>query len=317
VSTDTAPSHSAPTEHFRHEALLYDGFDEFVAASGSFLRAGIDAGEPTLAVLEPRKIDALRAALGGTAEDVEFADMTEVGANPARIMPIWREFVGRHPGRRLRGVGEPVSPDRSPPELVECHRHESLLNLAFAATTGFYLLCPYDASALDPGTLEAARRSHPYLAGTGAEGETSDYRGLQEAVAPFSQALPDPPTEPDSRVFQMGTLGAMRDFVARLAERRGLSDRKAADLVLAVNEVATNSVQHGGGGGLLRVWPEEDALICEVSDRGLIREPLVGRELPILEQGGGHGLWLANQLCDLVQIRTFANGSVVRVHQRR
>ena len=38
---------------------------------------------------------------------------------------------------------------------------------------------------------------------------------------------------------------------------------------------------------------------------------------PVLDQPGGRGLWLANQLCDLVQVRTFELGNVVRIHMAR
>jgi anti-sigma regulatory factor (Ser/Thr protein kinase) len=92
---------------------------------------------------------------------------------------------------------------------------------------------------------------------------------------------------------------------------------RAGDLVLAVNEVATNSVVHGGGQGIVRVWCEPDALICEVSDGGAITDPLAGRRRPPDGNVGGHGLWLCNQLCDLVQIRSFADRGVVRLHMRR
>ena len=86
--------------------------------------------------------------------------------------------------------------------------------------------------------------------------------------------------------------------------------------MLAVNEVATNSVRHGGGRGMLRIWQEPDALICEVRDGGRIDDPLAGRRRPGGAQIGGYGLWLANQVCDLVQVRSYADGSAVRVHMR-
>ena len=44
--------------------------------------------------------------------------------------------------------------------------------------------------------------------------------------------------------------------------------------------------------------------------------PLVGRERPSPESEGGWGLWIVNSLCDLVQLRTFDNGSVARLHMR-
>jgi anti-sigma regulatory factor (Ser/Thr protein kinase) len=88
-------------------------------------------------------------------------------------------------------------------------------------------------------------------------------------------------------------------------------------MVLVVNEVTTNSVRHGGGTGTLRIWEEGASLICEVRDRGQILDPLIGRRKPPADRGSGLGLWLANQLCDLVQIRSFPTGSVVRLHIRR
>ena len=86
--------------------------------------------------------------------------------------------------------------------------------------------------------------------------------------------------------------------------------------MLAVNEVATNSIRHGGGRGVLRIWHAAGALVCEVADSGRIADPLAGRQRPVSGQSGGHGLWLCNQICDLVQVRTFATGSVVRLHTR-
>ena len=52
------------------------------------------------------------------------------------------------------------------------------------------------------------------------------------------------------------------------------------------------------------------------TDAGRIADPLAGRQRPTSGQSGGHGLWLCNQICDLVQLRTFATGSVVRLHTR-
>jgi anti-sigma regulatory factor (Ser/Thr protein kinase) len=87
-----------------------------------------------------------------------------------------------------------------------------------------------------------------------------------------------------------------------------------ADLITAASELAANSVMHGGGSGTLRLWRENGSLLAEVEDRGRIEEPLVGRLRPGLAQEGGRGLWLANQLCDLVQIRSGAAGTTVRLH---
>src|SRR5206468_1362464 len=98
-----------------------------------------------------RKGDLLRDALDEDAGRVHFADMAQVGANPARIIPAWSAFVqgSAEPGRRMRGIGEPIWADRSPDELVECQHHEELINVAFDGAAPMDLLCPYDKRALD------------------------------------------------------------------------------------------------------------------------------------------------------------------------
>jgi anti-sigma regulatory factor (Ser/Thr protein kinase) len=308
-----------PRAGFRHEALFYADADEFLAGTTSFVRDGLEADQPTLVVLDAPKNDTLRAELSSDADRVFFADMAEVGRNPGRIIPAWREFVDGYSGTGvgLRGIGEPVSAERGSAELVECQRHESLLNLAFADTPGFYLLCPYDSGALAPAVLEEARRSHPFLTAGGRESESAEYRGLEEVSATFTDPLPDPPARREWRIFQRHTLAALRHWVAGHAVRAGLSPDTTEELVLAAHEVATNSVIHGGGGGICRVWTEGDTLVCEVDDKGLLESPLAGRERPAPGQSHGYGLWVANQLCDLVQVRTFAGGSAVRLHKHR
>lgn len=66
----------------------------------------------------------------------------------------------------------------------------------------------------------------------------------------------------------------------------------------------SNTVLHGGGSGVARVWREPGAVLFESRDRGRVEGPLVGRVRPTASQIGGRGLWIANQLCDLVQIRS-------------
>lgn len=303
-------------EPFRHEALLYEGVDGFVDGTVPFLRAGAIAGEAMLVVVNAAKIDALREALGPDAPSVTFANMGDVGANPGRIIPAWRTFVDAHPGQPLRGIGEPIWATRSSAELVECQRHEALLNVAFADATGFALLCPYDVEALDPAVIEKAHQSHPVVVSDGAQTASASYVALAEGAEPFTEPLPAPPEDADALAFERAALGSVRGLVASRALAAGLSAERVGDLVLAVNELATNSVKHGGGQGILRVWFEPGAVVCEISDNGAIVEPLAGRRRPGSGDVGGHGLWLCNQLCDLVQIRAFPGGGVVRLHMR-
>ena len=216
----------------------------------------------------------------------------------------------------MRGIGEPIWADRTAEELVECQLHEALLNIAFADSDGFQLLCPYDTGTLSEETTHEARCSHPVVVSGGRAAESHEYRGVADPLAPFAAPLPRPPGAADTLGFERSTLAEVRRLVARSGEHAGLAPRRRDDLVLAVNELATNSVRHGGGHGIVRVWRDHDALACEVRDRGRIDDPLVGRIRRTDDAPGGLGVWLAHQVADLVQVRSGADGTVVRVRMR-
>jgi len=307
------------SQRFAHEALLYAGDDGFVAGLTPFIREGVALGEPVLVVVAARKVAMLREALNGDAAQVHFADMADVGANPARIIPAWQDFVDAHlrEGRPVRGVGEPIYPERSPAELVECQRHEALLNVAFARSHAWQLVCPYDTVALPPEVIEEALRTHPTVRENGSPRPTGQYYGTDAIALPFALPLPPAPDDAEQVEFGLDRLGEARRHVYRRATHFGLGAIRTNDLVLAVNELLSNSVRHGGGSGVLRIWQDDSVLVCEVGDRGRIADPLADRTRPDPDRPGGRGLWMANQLCDLVQVRAFAEGNVVRVSMRR
>jgi anti-sigma regulatory factor (Ser/Thr protein kinase) len=305
-------------DSFHHEALFYSGEDGFLRGTLPFVNEGLAAGEPVLVAVRDERAQALRRALGDDASRVRFVDMRALGRNPARIIPAWREFLAEHADgdNPVRGIGEPAWPGRSEAELLECERHESLLNMAFAQGPSWSLLCPYDLGELAPAQIEAARVTHPALMHEGVSRRSEAYLPLHRAPSVLTGALPEPPRERDELSFTFRGLGAVRSLVSARAERAGLPEEASNDLVLAVNELVTNSVQYGGGGGTLRIWTEPDAIVCDVRDRGYIDNPLAGRIAPPLDQHGGRGLWLVNHLCDLVQIRSTPNGTIVRVRAR-
>jgi anti-sigma regulatory factor (Ser/Thr protein kinase) len=309
----------SPSEAFRHEAMLYAGREGFLDGTLAFIEDALVADEPVLVVVGAEKVELLRVELGEDASRVHFADMEELGTNPAWIIPAWRDFVGRvgADGARLRGIGEPIFPERSPEELVECHRHEALLNLAFADTRGFWLLCPYDTDALAPAVIEHALRNHPVYSEDGVSRQSDSYYGLEAVTGPFTEPLPEPPNDAHKVLFHGGSLKVLREWVFSRAGEAGMTPAAAADLVLAANELATNSVCHAGGHGALLVWEEGDSVVCEVRDNGYIDEPLVGRERPATDRAASSGLWMVNQLCPLVQIRSSPSGSIVRMRVRR
>jgi anti-sigma regulatory factor (Ser/Thr protein kinase) len=296
---------------FEHQAVFYRGIDGLLASVVPFIREGIELGEPVLVALVSDRLAAVEQALGADATRVDFVDMGELGANPACIIPEWRRFLEDAGDEGpVRGVGEPVWAGRRAAEVEEAELHEALLNLAFEDGPSWRLMCPYDVSELPSDVIEVALRNHPVAAGPPLE---ASYAGTEEARARFSRPLPPPPADADTLPFGRGDLAGLRGVVARLADQAGVRPAAVEDLVLAAHELATNSIVHGGGGGAMSLWAEPGAFVIEVRDSGLIHDPLVGRDLLQELAENGRGIWMANQLCDLVQVRSGESGTVVRL----
>jgi anti-sigma regulatory factor (Ser/Thr protein kinase) len=296
---------------FQHQAVLYEGADEYLAGTIPFLRAALEAGEPALVAVRKEQAELLRGELGREAGMMRFVAIEEVARNPAGVIPLWRDFVDESPGRSVRGISELAWPERSPAEMEECHRHEALLNLAFAAGRRWSLLCPYDAISLRDDELERAATTHELIS---REGRTERSAAFDSNPDCLGGRLPPAAVRPETLAFGLSELSEVRRRVTAAGQRAGMGPRAVADLVTATSELAANSVMHGGGSGTLRLWRENGSLIAEVEDEGRIEEPLVGRLRPGIRQEGGRGLWLTNQLCDLVQIRSGEAGTVVRLH---
>ena len=301
-------------ERFEHEAMFYRGDADFLAGLLPFVRDGLEQNEAVV-IAEPRpRLELLRDALGGDASDVEFLDMAEIGANPARIIGVWAGVLDRHTaaGRRLRGVGEPAFPGRRTAELVECKLHELLLNHAFDGGPGWRLLCPYDQAHLPRAVLHGALHTHP-VHSTSATRLASDAYAVDGHVTAFAEQLPQPSDAVLRGVYGPRDVPATRRTVVQWARSCGLSKERVEVLALAASELATNSVRHGGGSGTLAMWLDPGAAVVQFTDTGTVTDPLTGRLSPPLDQEGGRGLYLVNQLCDLVQVRSSDRGTTVRV----
>ena len=242
--------------------------------------------------------------------------MTELGANPARIIPAWRQFTEEHAavGQPVRGIGEPIWSGRRPAELVECQLHEALLNQAVEQETPLWLLCPYDVQTLAPDVVAEAHRSHPVVVEVEHHRGSTLYGGTHHVGRIFEADLPAVDVAVSHRVLGRADLAVVREDVIAHVVSAGLDPERSEDLALAVHEVTVNSLEHGSGHGVLRIWHEDDAVICEVRDQGRIDDPMVGRRTPRWDDERGRGLWMANQLCDLVQVRSGEAGTTIRIH---
>ena len=296
-----------------HLAFFYRGQAEYLARIQAFARDGLAHAEPLFVAVPGDKARLVRTQLGGDYGEISYGDMAELGRNPGRIIPAERAFAESHPGRRVRYICEPVWPGRSAAEGREAARHEALINLAFSSTP-VSIMCPYDAAGLAPAALLEARVTHPAVLQNGQPLSSADFAGPGLLPPECDQPLPAPPSY--AQALGYGTnLRPVRHLVAAHASSVGLSPERAADLVLAVSEIAANTLRHASGNGQLRVWHTEQEILCQVQDHGWITDPLAGqRRRPADEPG--HGLWVVHQVCDLVEVRTGEAGTTVRLHMR-
>jgi anti-sigma regulatory factor (Ser/Thr protein kinase) len=299
---------------FSHEAFFHRGEVEFLDGVLGFVREGLADGDLVVVAEPPERAALLRTVLGDDAAEVQFLDPAQDGGRPGRLLASWAAALeeARLLGRGLRGVGEPDRETCRPEVLDELHLHELLVGRAFGAGPSWRLLCPYDTGRLPTPVIDRALQSHREWSSPAARGRTGS--DVDEALA---EALAAPLRAPSAPVlrgrFGRADLPAVRHTVASWARRCGLAEDQVEVLELAAGELAVNSVVHGGGGGSLALWEAADAAVLEVSDAGRLADPLAGRLPPRPDDEGCSGLYLLQQLCDLVQVRSGATGTTVRV----
>jgi anti-sigma regulatory factor (Ser/Thr protein kinase) len=144
-----------------------------------------------------------------------------------------------------------------------------------------------------------------------AVGSPHDARvhGGTDASTPFER----PAGEVRTFDVDLASLRELRAFLTDVGRRAGLSEERVDDLVLVGDEIAANSIQHGGGGGRMRAWSDGGSVHLELEDTGHITDPAAGRRRPEPDLPGGRGLWIVNQLCDEVRIHSEPGRTVVRL----
>ncbi len=109
-------------------------------------------------------------------------------------------------------------------------------------------------------------------------------------------------------------LSEVRALAEKHARMAGLAEDRVVDFVIAVGEIAANTVRHARSGGSMDIWQDRDEIVCEIRDAGVIADPLAGRRPPPPGATGGHGLWLVYQICDRVDLHSDENGTVIRLY---
>lgn len=310
-----APDQAEPlTSWPPHAAVLFGSPREFASAITPFVRHEAAEDRPMTVIAGPTTQAALRAALGPDLPEPHWIDLTSV---PRALGPAFEWFTDLV--RTSDGSGDPGGSfvvehrhdGRSPAEVRELMRYDSLANDVLAGV-GARMVCAYDSARNPAGVLDEVERTHPFVlrgdqpVSSGSFVETTAY------LAPAAH-LDAPP--PDAYEWHPPfDLSALRAAVGARG-RRVLGVGRVADLVFAVNEAIANAHDHGDGPTRVALWVDGGCVVAEVEDRGPgFADDRAGYFPPADPLGRGRGLWLTRRLCDLVEIRTGAEGSTVRIH---
>jgi anti-sigma regulatory factor (Ser/Thr protein kinase) len=176
------------------------------------------------------------------------------------------------------------------------------------------MTCFYPAYPLHEAVLSGARRNHRSLLRRGRLADNSDYLSPQEVLLASPAPAPlvlGPPDE--RRTFGAWALNEVRASVTAMLHAAGFGRDRTDDVVLAVNEITTNAVEHGPGDAEICLWSDADGFVAEVHDRGVLSNPLPGLIAPRPAEPRGRGVWIARQLCDSLHVWADANGTHVRL----
>ena len=302
----------------QHQALLYSSQDEFVDAALPFVRKGVEAGEAVLLAVRERNVAALREELGrGAGEgDVRLLSVAEWYENPARTRAKFGAWVSRRAGAdHVRLIGEPPWPLGSEAGVREWARHEAVINIAMADLP-LTFLCPYNTSELPDEVLEHAIRTHPEVVEGGEERPSQAYDDPHQFCRKHAGSelghLGAPSAELEIRRTRLNELRRLVELEGRVA---GLGRERLKNLIVAVNEVATNALVHGARPARLRIWQDRSELVCEVTDAGGgMSDPLAGQLQPSGDSPGGFGLWITRMTADATEIISGADGTTVNIH---
>jgi anti-sigma regulatory factor (Ser/Thr protein kinase) len=277
----------------RHNALVYESQDEYLARAVPFLKEGIEAGEGAIVAHTKPGLAMMREALGPDAAQVTFVDVSAAYTRPARTLAsyhkVYAEQLQTTP--KLRAVADvQFGPD--PAEWDLWTGYEAVFNRSFGHLPA-WVWCSYKANGTPDPILEGVWQTHPEVV-DGNTWTTSDHYEDPDDLLRRMTPTPEPLAELRSIRFGRG-IEEFRERLARELVAEQVPEASVLDMLLAATEIVTNAIQHGGGVEHIRVGRAQGRFVCEIVDRGSgFDDPAAGYLAP--REGVGTGLWVARQL---------------------
>ena len=297
---------------FEHDAFVYSSDEEYLGALVPLIDGALGAGSRVFAVVSRRNARLLRDALGPGAAHLTWIEAETWYRHPVRTIAGYERTLRTLPeGVTALVIGEVQFGDDADGQ-AEWTRYEALLNRVLEQYSA-RVICPYDARRLPAAVVADAERTHPNLVAPAARRHSHRYVEPEALVGQLAIAMPEPSGPPDIVVDDLASPRAGRLAVADAAAAAGFGQDRIGELEMAISELLTNAIVHGGGTATMQVWMG-DTLECIVDDGGAgSDDALLGFGPPSASDIGGYGLWCTRQVFDRVELSRSPLGGL-RVH---
>lgn len=307
---------SSRSVQLQHAAAFHSGEADLLAQLVPLVTGALERDEQVAVAARPATVEAVHDLVGSSGEVILLAQPQGPDGGSGQTVAA----------RRALQLREITAAGGRPVTVLSEHTTrfdgvdggywtelDAAVNIALAELP-VALTCFFPELPLHMEIVDGARRNHPLLLVDGLLRHNPDHRGPREVLQERPAPAPVLMGPPDLRLdFSAWQLHEVRWAVERALLEAGYGTARAEDVVLAVNEVATNAVEHGATEAELCVWTGGDGVVCEVHDRGRLRDPLPGLQAPHPSDPRGRGVWIARQLCDSLHVWADATGTHVRM----
>lgn len=299
---------------FAHVAVLYGSDAQLRDLLSPSLTEALRRREHILVVTSEAAERVLRDAVGEAADRVEWGGPWLSRNRLGRMFGTVGDYLAeRHrAGVPTRVVGEPAS-DITPYRLSQYLRFVSMATEVYAQY-GFPMLFLWDERRYPPEVLAHVRAIHPHLLGTNGVIINTEYRVPIDYLTANATAPPAAPVDPDLDVHldSADGLAELRRRLRSWAAATALTDGDTDDIVIAVDEIATNALEHGQPPARIRGWSTPEAVFIRVDDHGRAGIPATtGYVRPPIDARRGRGIWMARQLADVLTTHNSPTGTTV------
>jgi anti-sigma regulatory factor (Ser/Thr protein kinase) len=305
---------NASTGEFVHVAALYASDEQLRDLLLPYLDQGLLRHEAILAVISEDARRVLCDALGDAADRVQWGCPGVSYDRLGQVLEGFADYLARQhrAGVGTRVIGE-FDADSNPDRVSQYLRYESMANEVYAPY-GYPVVCLWDQRRYSPEVLAHVRAVHPQLLDTSGPIANSEYCLPIDYLTRDQRSPPAAPVDLDLLVHldSADDLGELRRRLRSWGASCGMGGPDTDDIVIAVDEIATNALEHGKPPACVRGWTTPDALFVQVDDQGRASIPATtGYQRPSTDARRGRGIWIARHLADVMTTHTGPTGTTV------